>query len=342
MIHRFRLKSLWFVALLFPAFTFCQSAPPADRVRGWSADIDFLISEISKQHYIYRSRPLPETLTKQAEQLKRSISQYGDERMLLELQRLISLVGDGHSYVLPAGANRVRSTCLPVRFYLFSDGLYIIDAEPGYEKWIGSRVLSLGAVAPDVAMTRVGEMISQDNTMGTKWIGPFLLRFRGALEAVGVQLNAGKLSCTLEDSKGQNTETSFEFVSVPRLRGIPKLIPSRDAKAPPAPLYLSNVTSNYWFKELPEQHALYFQFNQVMNADNNPISAFAESLGNALTAKAPRLLVIDVRHNNGGNAFLLSPLMNVLKKFESNNPKSKIVCSPVATHFRRRRFSSPR
>ncbi len=95
------------------AFTFCQSRPPDpisaradDRVSGWTSDIDFLLAEIRKQHYVYKSQPLPEALIKKADELKKAIPRFSDERMLVELQRLISLVGDGHSYVLPAGASR--------------------------------------------------------------------------------------------------------------------------------------------------------------------------------------------------------------------------------------------
>lgn len=51
----------------------------------------------------------------------------------------------------------------------------------------------------------------------------------------------------------------------------------------------------------------------------------AHRLDEALTAKPHQLLVIDLRHNNGGNADLLPPLLQTVKKFESNNPQSKIV-----------------
>jgi hypothetical protein len=44
-----------------------------------------------------------------------------------------------------------------------------------------------------------------------------------------------------------------------------------------------------------------------------------------LTAKPAQTLIIDVRHNNGGNADLLPPLMHVLKNFEASNPKSRMV-----------------
>ncbi len=311
------------VTCLLVAFTFCQN--PNDRTQGWASDIDFLLSEISKQHYVYKSQPLPEALIKRAAELKQAIPEYSDERMLLELQRLMSFLGDGHSYVLPAGANRFQSTWLPVRFYLFADGLFIIDAQPGSERWIGSRVVSLGKVSAEDAVSRMGEMISVDNSMGKKWIGPILLGFRGGLEAVGVEVNANKVQLTLVDEKGQTSPAEFELTSVPRMRGLPKLIASKRPGAGAPPLYLENVSKTYWLKELPEQHALYFQFNQVQDDQSENLAAFARRLEQTLTTKPPQLLVIDVRHNNGGNADLLPPLLGVLKRFEAANPRSKTI-----------------
>jgi len=311
--------------LKLTSLTYSQAPQINERVKGWAEDIDFLLAEIGKQHYIYKAKPMPQLLVNDAGALKTQIARFSDERMLAELQRLISLVGDGHSYVLPWGAGRVHSTCLPVRLYLFSDGLFIIDAQPGYEQWIGSRVARVGKVDAAEAMSRIGAMISRDNSMSMKWIGPILLSFRGDLEAIGIAPVSDTLALSLVDPGGRQREASFPFVPVPRMRGLPKLVPSRLPNAGGPPLYLSNVPANFWFQELPDEHAMYFQFNQVANADNERLGAYAQRLDAALTTRPPHLLIIDVRHNNGGNADLLPPLLEVLKKFERGNSRAKMV-----------------
>ncbi len=310
---------------LLTGLSYAQAPQRNDRVRGWSTDIDFLLDQAGKQHYVYKSKPLPEKMVERAAFLKKNISNFSDERMLAELQRLISNLGDGHSYVLPFGAERVHTTWLPVRFYLFSDGLFIIDAQPGYEQWIGARVVLLGGISATEAMSRVGAMISEDNSMGTVWIGPILLRFRGVLEAVEATPASDTIELTLVDARGRKRKTSFPYMPVPRMRGLPKLIASKAPHAEEPSLYLSNVSTNYWFKELSNGHAIYFQFNQVADAGDESLSGCANRLNETLTAKPPRLLVIDVRHNNGGNADLLTPLLETVKRFESNNMQANIV-----------------
>jgi hypothetical protein len=310
---------------LLTGTSYGQATRPDDRFKGWSADIDFLLDQAGKQHYVYKSKPLPEELVKRAAALKRSIPDFSDERMLAELQRLVSTLGDGHSYVLPFGAERVHSTWLPVRFYLFSDGLFIIDAQPGYEQWIGARVLRIGGVSATDAMSKVGAMMSRDNPMGTVWIGPILLGFRGVLEAVGATPVSDSIELSLVDASGRKRKASFSYVRVPRMRGLPKLIAPRSSHAKVSPLYLSNVSTNYWFKAISDGRTIYFQFNQVANADGESLSAYAHRLDEVLTAKPPQLLMIDVRHNNGGNADLLPPLLEAIKKFGNSNPQAKIV-----------------
>src|SRR4051812_30736499 len=103
-----------------------------ERVQGWSEDIDTLISLIKREHYIYRTQPLPEIMIKKSIELKKNISQFSDERMLGELEKLIFYVHDGHSYILPL-SEKILAYYMPLQFYIFKDGVYIIDAEDPYK-----------------------------------------------------------------------------------------------------------------------------------------------------------------------------------------------------------------
>jgi hypothetical protein len=312
------------VLFMLLATAACMSGAASEREKGWRSDVDFLLQAMRQQHYIYKSRPLPEELQEQAAKLKAEVPRLSDERMLAELQRLMVYLGDGHCYVLPWGAPRVQSKGLPLRFYLFSDGLFIIDAEKGHEQWIGCRVVRFAGASAEDVMAKMSALISRDNPMGIKWIGPFLLRFRGVLEAVAMGMDAEKIRLTLEDRKGLKTETMFDPAPIPPMRGVPKLIPSKLPASPPPPLYLANIAHPYWLKELPQAQMVYVQFNQVMNAADEPLEAFALRLQRFLEEQQPQALIVDVRHNNGGNAELLPPLVNVLNDFAKRRAQNKL------------------
>jgi len=296
-------------ALVVPAAS-CQSD---ERTTGWNHDLDFYIEAVKRDHYVYRSRELPASFNALASDLRKNISVYSDQRMLMEFERLAAQLGDGHTYILPWAAERVASQSLPVRFYLFSDGLFIIDAVEPYKNLIGSRVDFLGAVSAKDAMTRIGGYVSRDNEVGILWIGPVFLMLRGAWEALGVQGADAELKIT--DKSGTSRSVKLPFGPVPRMRGLPKLFAST-ISSNPAPLYLTRVQSNYWITSIPASvKTLYVQFNQVWDDPTESLTAFSKRFSDSLRNIKPVHLIVDVRHNNGGNAMLLDPLLAAMKAF---------------------------
>lgn len=101
-------------------------------------------------------------------------------------------------------------------------------------------------------------------------------------------------------------------------------MPSRLPGAPPPPLYLEDVARAHWFRALDER-TLYVQFNQVVNAPGETMAEFAERLAKAIAEQDPARLLIDVRHNNGGDGSLLGPLMRTLREFERGRSGAEIV-----------------
>lgn len=295
-----------------------------DRVKGWSDDIDFLLARIKQQHYVYKAKPLPASLTNGAEKLKRHISEYSDERMLIEIQALMYHLGDGHSYILPLAAEKVDSRLLPLHFYQFSDGVFVINADEANARFIGMKVRTINGVRPEKILRDMVRFVSQDNVVGAKWIGPAFMLTRGMHERYGLAKGSPHAAIRFDDRHGKTIDATVPFLPPVDFRGIPKMIPPRNAAAEKVPLYLQKVADNYWFRHLPEDQTIYFQFNQVQNKPDETIAAFAARLGAELAVRKPRLLIVDVRHNNGGNGYLNTPLVNMLKDFETTQ-KGRIV-----------------
>jgi len=305
------------VALL-PGTSFSQAQ--VDRVTGWRSDLSFWLDQLRQQHYVYKSKPLPPALLKAADELSKNIPRYSDDRVLFEMQRLAAYVGDGHTYVLPLGANRVPGSVLPLRFYLFSDGLFVVDAQPGFEKWIGSKLVSIGNTSAATILERMKPAISADNRFGYKWIGPPFLNLRGAIESVTDGSDVDSIRVTLRTRSGETQKLKLVTVPPPRMQGVPKLFPSKLSKIA-APLWLSDVGKNFWMKPI-EPGTLYVQFNQVMDEPTHTLKQAGAELDSALSGNTTRL-ILDVRHNNGGNSYLYPPIIEAITKWESANPKSK-------------------
>lgn len=316
------MKTIVIILLSIISFTSvnCQTG----RIKAWAGDIDHLLARIKEQHYVYRNKELPPAMVRRAEELKAHAVEYSDERMLIELQGLMYHLGDGHSYILPLGAQVVQSRFLPLHFYEFSDGIFVIDADDANARLIGMKIRSIANVEPEKILRDMVTFISQDNANGAKWIGPVFMRSRGLLERYGLAKGAESAVIRFEDRQGKIIETAVPFVVPSNFRGIPKMVPGKNTPADKIPLYLANIGDSFWFRHLPENKAVYFQFNQVMNKENETLSSFSIRLDAELKAKNPSLLIVDVRHNNGGNGDLTPPLVTVLKEYESSQ-KGKIV-----------------
>ena len=325
MTRKFAWLKLLITISFFITFFNTASAQTFDkekRISGWSSDIDTMLTMMKREHYIYRTKPLPPELLVNAAELKTKISQYSDERMLLELQRLMFYMHDGHSYILPVARN-VTSMYMPLQFYIFNDGTFIIDADDPYKDLIGCKVTSINGVKVEKLIDDMNNYIHHDNKFTVIWFAPSILRFRGTYESYGLAAGSPDVTMQLIDKNKKNITRNISFIPATNFHGIPKLFPSLLATNTP-PLYLSQVQNKFWFTSISSK-TLYFQFNQVEDKDTETLALFAGKLDNELKIKKPALFIIDVRNNNGGNLDLLPPLMNVVKDFEQQNPASRIV-----------------
>ncbi|HTQ26920.1 MAG TPA: hypothetical protein VMI35_02280 [Puia sp.] len=312
---------LLFFVLCMPVLAGCQVGQ--ERVRGWSSDIDTLLYIMKTQHYVYRNQPLPPKLLNAASELKARVAAYSDERMLTELERLAFYMHDGHSYILPV-SRKIQSFYLPLQFYLFSDGVYIIDADESYKSLIGARVVQIHGVDVTKLVSDMNSFVHHDNLYTIKWFAPSVLRFRSLYECYGLAAGSSTVDLKVIDRQHQTRLQEVNFIPASDFHGIPKLFPSRLADNAP-PLYLANVQDNFWFTWIRGRQILYFQFNQVEDKTNETLDAFGKRFADTLRSSAPRLLVVDVRHNNGGNLTLLTSLMNGIIRFEKENPTARIV-----------------
>src|SRR3954470_4178262 len=288
------LRLIAFVAVLsLIAIVTVQPQSPSDsaRVAGWRSDIAYYLEQLKHQHYVYSKRALPGGLIAAAKRLSENVPRYSDERILAEFEHLASFAGDGHTYMLPFGARRVVAHMLPLRFYLFSDGMYVIDAFPGYERWIGSRVVRLGDTPTSVVIDRIRPTLSADNRFGCLWIAPPFLSFRGYLENFADGIRGDPTAVSLRQSGEKDVRVQIPVVVTPTYRGVPKLMASRAKDAGPAPLYLSDVGRNFWMRQLGDS-VLYFQFNQVMDAPEESLAAFAAKLATAVRTLSPRAIIV--------------------------------------------------
>lgn len=308
-----------------PLFAEISGSLPArnfSRNDGWRYDLGFLVSEIKRLHYLYRGQPLPTGLSDSVKKLDERISSLTDEQIVVQLQGLMARIGDGHTILFTSSGKHPLKQ-LPVNWHLFSDGLYITGAPEDLKKLVGSRVVKIGETDPAQALARLAPYISRDNPMFIKAMGTVLfLRSPDFLHAAGIISDPNRVSLTLESREGRLETIALTPVPAGPLKK--PLTPSELPNAPPPPLYMRRQADLYWFEQLSDSKTVYFQFNLVVDKPDETLSAFALRLRKFLNEQPVQNLIVDVRHNYGGNERLLPPLLRTLINFETSRPNGRL------------------
>jgi len=296
----------------------------SDRTAGLRFDIDYLVEEARRMHASPDRLAFSSNFDQEARALQAAIPGMTDPEVLAGIMYLLAILSDGHTGIYgpdPDTPLRMSPNTLPLKFFWFAEGVYIVDGIGSASEFAGSRVVRFGNLSAEETLQRLSKYRGVDNSMTWKWMGPqFYLGFMQMLEVVGATESTDAITLVLEDVDGNVSEHQFEGGSNQVQR---KLRPSPVSDGA-IPLYLTNVDVEFWMESLPDNDAIYFQFNQVRDREDQSIAEFASELADRLEKEHATTLIIDVRHNNGGNNSLVRPLIRALIGFEQASPTHRI------------------
>ena len=289
------------------------------REDAWSRDIIYLEKRINELRY--SSNSISKTdLSKEIIDIKTNIASLSDEQIIFKIIKLFGALGSGHNFILPTSPSKGALKKLPVQFYQFNDGLFIVDAEEGFEQWIGYKVDLIENTPVEVALQKTNAVNARDNDMQILWLGPYYLGLPDVLEGIGIIKNANQVTITLSDKEGRSKKVtmnpvSWQFSGMPIL---PKL------KTENQPLFLSKTEDNYWAKTLPKYNAIYIQFNVIQQKEELTLMDFNLKLRENIKQSNSENLILDLRFNAGGDGSIFPPMLKTLIEFEIINPEGKI------------------
>ena len=289
------------------------------REDAWSRDITYLEKRINELRYSSDAISKSD-LSKEIIDIKTKIASLSDEQIIFKIIKLFGALGSGHNFILPTSPNKGALKKLPVQFYQFNDGLFIVDAKEGFEQWIGYKVDLIESTPVKVALQKTNAVNARDNDMQILWLGPYYLGLPDVLEGLGIIKNANQVTITLSDKEGKSEKVTmnpvaWQFSGMPIL---PKL------KTVNQPLFLSKKEDNYWARTLPEHNAMYIQFNVVQQKEELTLLDFNLKLRENIRKSNTQNLILDLRFNSGGDGSICPPMLKTLIEFEVINPKGKI------------------
>jgi len=293
-----------------------SSAPPRPSgltVEQWQEDLDFLAKTVAEKHRHPFDRASRADFDQAVAALRERIPGLADHEVVVGMVKLVALLRDGHSRLtLPVVADAQSHTptagpkeslafhALPLRFYLFDDGLYVQSAAPDRRELVGSRVLRIGKMTNEAALEAIRPAVHYDSEMWLKLVGPQYLRIPEILQACGVTDAIGETPLTLEKSGQTRTVVLGPLPAGPE----PAWVAWSDVSGQAKPLYLKNPGKTFWFELLPDRKAIYVQVNAIQNDPAESLAAFSGRMIAAAQAAGVERIVLDLRLNGGGNNYL--------------------------------------
>ena len=302
--------------------------------QGWLDDLDYLVKRLEISHPDLYRNVSEETFKNAVESLRRKIPALNDIDVVFEIYKMLALIRDGHTLVWINPDNVLFTEYLhflPVVFYPFDDGLHITAIEREHENHVGRKILGIGSLPVDEVCKRVSTMISADNQWGElEQLTIYLrvvevLRYFGATESE----NVVKIRLAAQGGGEETLELTASSLSAKPImaRFFDVFVAPDDSIATmnegaekARPLWLQGRSQNYWFQYLPETDSFYLQINVMRHKEDEDFNQFCERLFSALDQRQPARLIIDLRHNSGGNHIEWPLVRGLIRRPFIDNP----------------------
>lgn len=299
------------------------------RDQAWRDDLLSYVEQLRKVHpkpfaYVAEAR-----FDSAVAALDRRLPMLSDAEVAMGFMRLMAMLGDGHSVVLPTSRAIGFGRVIPVRLYAFEDGLFVSAATEAYADAVGAKVIRIGDLSADEALARVLEVSPADNDFTRLDRAPFFLTMPNVLQALGITRDSDRVSFEVRTTKGATHR--FVANAVPDTTGgidwffegeglpVANYRTAHDGAKLPVPRHLRDPEKAWWYEWIPEQRMLYLQLRRVQIADQGMLFAdFVRRMFAFGDSVRPDLMVIDLRHDHGGNNQILQPLIHGLVKRDSS------------------------
>lgn len=239
----------------------------------------------------------------------------------MEVARIVANADNTHTNVGEVSRAR-RLNAIPLRFYWFSDGLYIVLAQEPYLDLLGSKVIAINDETPEALLTRMKPWFGGAKE-SFKHVSPLFFMSPDILSATGFSKSNETISLTCQASSGKTQTYSVSVTN--NEKDLPGYNPEKWLN-PSAEMQESNwkglkpksIALPFQFLEYNVHHeflkdVLYVQYNESWNSDNRNVKGYLKDVVKEAETKKLSSVIFDLRFNPGGNYQLARPFLRKMK-----------------------------
>ncbi len=248
--------------------------------------------------------------------MKQNIDKYSDNEIQLLISKCVSMADDAHTSVHFGKFRRI-----PLRLYLFDDGLYVIKAKKGFEQYLGYRVNKICNKTIDELIDILDYYMSGNNSW-IKYKSSYFFASPDFFEGINLSEQSDSIKYEFVNANDtivdylnveQKTDYSDEYDSWRDLAPSNTIILDTTnwihILSYDIPLYLSKPNIPGFIKQLDSLNALYIQINTTTK-----ISGLLNEIEQSIETNNIQNLIIDLRLNGGGNYLQQAAFSKIIPK----------------------------
>lgn len=278
----------------------CASGSEAAAPTPLQREVTWLAEELARLHPdVDHQRPLAELRAQAAELAERAPSLTRDQLVVGLLRLTTNGDRDGHGGIFLHDPAHARPfSFYPLRLHDFADGVHVV-ADGAGGAHVGKRVTAIDGVPVAEVIDRLRPLIPHDNASTIRLLLPEYLVCAEVLRGLGIV--TGRAAYTFADGSGVELEPTVAYSLGTALHPLP-------AKRPQ--LLYRNVDQPFVLVPLERGRSLYLGYHRVAS----PPQALLDRILRAARKPGFRRLVVDARHNGGGDNTTYWPLLELLNE----------------------------
>ena len=284
-------------------------AASLDRTAGWTADLQALIPGMDALHPDLEHGVTTADLQAAVDALIATIPTATDHELMVGLLRIVAMVSasgcDGHTGAFVWGTGSYPVTSLPLRLWLFGDQVFIVDALAPHEDLIGAEILEIDGHPIGDVLEALDPITPRDNAQTVRLLAPRFLLIPEILNGLGL-------------ADGTRITLNLQSATLAPADVLVESIPMADYNAwagsyglhlpvDPDVLWLSRIDDPLWWQPLDDSETLFVQYNRVDRLGPGILN----ELRTALHDEAIGRVILDLRHNFGGELSALDPILDL-------------------------------
>lgn len=305
-------------------------------VAEWQTDLDYLVERITTVHPNPYRRITREAFERNVAELRADLPGLESRGVVVRLMQLTASIQDGHTNLEPSDPNGFNQW-FPVRFYRFSDGLYLTAVPKDRAALAGARVTRIGRLPAEEAHELAAGLKGADNAMG-RLNATFYLSNATAMHTLGVIDDPAELPLELILRSGERRSVTLDAIESEfdldwQFYGEHFGPPGTDLVTAWGHdgMALLNATENdslplhvrarraWWWTPVPQHDAVYMQVGAVARTSSWSKDDFETLYGKMfdyVDAHDVGTFILDIRYNSGGNGRLVTEFVHEFIKRE--------------------------